>query len=47
MGELNQVFLNLIVNAAHAIQESGKDSASGRITVTTASRGRERSHHDH
>ena len=25
IGELNQVFLNLIVNAAHAIAESGKD----------------------
>jgi PAS domain S-box-containing protein len=36
VGELNQVFLNLIVNAAHAIQESGKDSATGRITITTA-----------
>jgi PAS domain S-box-containing protein len=36
VGELNQVFLNLIVNAAHAIQESGKDTASGRITITTA-----------
>jgi signal transduction histidine kinase len=35
VGELNQVFLNLIVNAVHAIQESGKDSASGHITVTT------------
>ena len=36
VGELNQVFLNLIVNAAHAIQESGKDAASGRITIATA-----------
>jgi PAS domain S-box-containing protein len=36
VGELNQVFLNLIVNAAHAIQESGKDAATGRITITSA-----------
>jgi PAS domain S-box-containing protein len=36
VGELNQVFLNLIVNAAHAIRESGKDVANGRIVITTA-----------
>jgi two-component system, NtrC family, sensor kinase len=35
VGELNQVFLNLIVNAAHAIAESGKDVETGRITITT------------
>jgi signal transduction histidine kinase len=35
IGELNQVFLNLIVNAAHAIQDAGRDSASGRIEVIT------------
>lgn len=35
IGELNQVFLNLIVNAAHAIRESGKDSRTGRIRITT------------
>ena len=35
VGELNQVFLNLIVNAAHAIQESGKDAATGVIVVST------------
>ena len=35
VGELNQVFLNLIVNAAHAIQESGKDAATGLIVVST------------
>ena len=35
LGELNQVFLNLIVNAAHAIEQSGKDVASGRIRVAT------------
>jgi PAS domain S-box-containing protein len=33
-GEMNQVFLNLIVNAVHAIQASGKPSP-GRITITT------------
>ena len=35
IGELNQVFLNLIVNAAHAIHDSGKAADDGRITVTT------------
>lgn len=35
IGELNQVFLNLIVNAAHAIKDAGKDSSSGKITVST------------
>ena len=35
IGELNQVFVNLIVNAAHAIQASGKDISAGRITITT------------
>jgi PAS domain S-box-containing protein len=35
VGELNQVFLNLIVNAAHAIQDAGKDATSGRISITT------------
>ena len=39
VGELNQVFLNLIVNAAHAIAESGKDAASGRISIVTAANG--------
>jgi PAS domain S-box-containing protein len=36
IGELNQVFVNLIVNAAHAIESSGKDIASGEITISTA-----------
>jgi PAS domain S-box-containing protein len=36
VGELNQVFLNLIVNAAHAIQQSRKDAATGHILITTA-----------
>lgn len=35
VGELNQVFLNLIVNAAHAIHDSGKDATSGRIEIVT------------
>jgi two-component system NtrC family sensor kinase len=39
VGELNQVFLNLIVNAAHAIAESGKDVETGRITITTQASG--------
>ena len=35
--ELNQVFLNLIVNAAHAIEEKNKNTESqkGTITITT------------
>jgi len=37
IGELNQVFLNLIVNAAHAIHDSGKDpSSGGEIAISTA-----------
>jgi PAS domain S-box-containing protein len=39
ISELNQVFLNLIVNAAHAIAESGKDVNDGRITITTGTSG--------
>jgi signal transduction histidine kinase len=34
VGEINQVVLNLVVNAAHAIGERGGDTL-GRITVTT------------
>jgi PAS domain S-box-containing protein len=34
LGEFNQVMLNLIVNAAHAIEDSGKGS-TGRITIST------------
>jgi PAS domain S-box-containing protein len=36
IGELNQVFLNLIVNAAHAIHDAGKDVNSGEIKISTA-----------
>jgi two-component system, NtrC family, sensor kinase len=36
VGELNQVFLNLIVNAAHAIAAAGKDVSTGRIAISTA-----------
>jgi len=39
VSELNQVFLNLIVNAAHAIQASGKDAATGLITIRTSAAG--------
>lgn len=36
-GELNQVFLNLIINAAHAIEDNGGATQKGKITVTTRS----------
>jgi two-component system, NtrC family, sensor kinase len=36
IGELNQVFLNLIVNAAHAIETSGQTVATGKISIRTA-----------
>jgi PAS domain S-box-containing protein len=39
IGELNQVFLNLIVNAAHAIHDAGKDSGNGEIHISTALEG--------
>jgi hypothetical protein len=35
IGELNQVFLNLLVNAVHAIEASGKNLSSGRIGIAT------------
>ncbi|HYM36206.1 MAG TPA: ATP-binding protein, partial [Steroidobacteraceae bacterium] len=35
IGELNQVFLNLFVNAAHAIAETGKDASTGHILVAS------------
>ncbi|MFQ6018695.1 MAG: sensor histidine kinase [Kiloniellaceae bacterium] len=34
VGEFSQVILNLIVNAAHAIEDTGNES-EGRITITT------------
>ena len=34
--EINQVFLNLVVNAAHAVGDVVKDGARGRITIRTA-----------
>ena len=33
ISELNQVFLNLIVNAAHAIEKSGKAVDTGKISI--------------
>jgi signal transduction histidine kinase len=38
-GELNQVILNLIVNAAHAMKGKIKDGEKGRITIRTRARG--------
>jgi len=35
VGELSQVFLNLIVNSAHALADAGRDSATGRIRIRT------------
>jgi signal transduction histidine kinase/DNA-binding response OmpR family regulator len=36
VGELGQVFLNLIVNAAHALAEAGRNADDGWIAVRTA-----------
>jgi PAS domain S-box-containing protein len=36
IGELNQVFLNLIINAAHAIHDAGRDMGTGEIRISTA-----------
>jgi PAS domain S-box-containing protein len=41
IGELNQVFLNLLVNAAHAIEAAGMDASSGRIAIATSHAGAE------
>jgi PAS domain S-box-containing protein len=41
VGELNQVFLNLLVNAAHAIEAAGKDVSNGRIRIETSHVGAE------
>jgi len=38
-GDINQVILNLLVNAAHAIKEKIKEGEKGRITVRTRSLG--------
>ena len=35
VGELSQVFLNLIVNAAHALADAGRDTETGRIIIRT------------
>lgn len=35
ISEINQVLLNLIVNASHAISDSGKDATTGRIIIDT------------
>jgi len=35
IGELNQVLLNLIVNAAHAIADAGRDASTGRIAISS------------
>lgn len=37
INEVNQVFLNLIVNAVQAIQEAGRKPSEGEITVKTTS----------
>jgi PAS domain S-box-containing protein len=39
VGDLNQVFLNLLVNAAHAIADMAKGDGKGRITIRTAPEG--------
>jgi PAS domain S-box-containing protein len=41
IGELNQVFLNLLVNAAHAIEKQGHDASTGRIRITSEQVGAE------
>ncbi len=38
-GEINQVILNLLVNAAHAIKDKVKETEKGQITVSTRLRG--------
>jgi signal transduction histidine kinase len=38
-GDINQVVLNLIVNAAHSIKEKVKDGDKGRIMIRTRTRG--------
>jgi len=41
IGELNQVFLNMLVNSAHAIEGSGIDASNGRISIATHHAGAE------
>lgn len=36
VNELNQVFLNLIINAAHAIESAGRDANTGLIRIRTS-----------
>jgi signal transduction histidine kinase len=36
IGEINQVILNLVVNAAHAIHDAGRDVETGEIHISTA-----------
>jgi signal transduction histidine kinase len=38
-GEINQVILNLIVNAAHAIKDKANGAEKGKVTIRTAMRG--------
>jgi signal transduction histidine kinase len=38
-GDINQVILNLIVNAAHAIKDKNQEGQKGRITVSTKATG--------
>jgi signal transduction histidine kinase/DNA-binding response OmpR family regulator len=40
-GEINQVFLNIIVNAAHAIEGKNKDGENGLGKITITTRGKE------
>ncbi len=35
VGELSQVFLNLIINSAHALADAGRDAETGRIAIKT------------
>ena len=39
VGELNQVVLNIVVNAAHAIEATGRAPALGNITIRTSTDG--------
>ena len=39
-GEIGQVFLNLLVNAAHAIDDAGRNAQTGKITIATRLTGR-------